>query len=304
MAPMADVTDFAFRQMFAKYGPPDVFYTEFVSADGLASEKGRQILIRSLRFSKQQRPIVAQIFGAKPENVAAAVKLIEELGFDGVDINMGCPDKAVIKQGAGSALIKNPELACEIIRAAKKSAQNIPVSVKTRIGFNAAETEKWISQLVTAKPDCLIVHGRTKKEMSAVATHWDEIALAARIAKKKNIVFVGNGDVKNLVEGVEKSEEFGVDGIMIGRGLFGKPWFFQPKSQKISLEKKLQIMLEHTELFEREMKGIKNFYVMKKHFKAYVKGFAGARQLREELMQTENFGQVKKIMQGYLEKTK
>src|SRR6266702_3665286 len=133
LAPMADVTDIAQRQMLVKYGKPDVLYTEFVSADGLANEKGRKVLIKDLRFEKNEHPIVAQIFGANPENIKKAAALVAELGFDGLDINMGCPDKAVIKQGAGSALIKNPKLAREIIRAAKEGAGSLPVSVKTRI---------------------------------------------------------------------------------------------------------------------------------------------------------------------------
>lgn len=298
MAPMADVTDFAFREMFAKYGPPDVFYTEFVSADGLASEEGRKFLQKELRFSKKQRPIVAQIFGARPENIEKAVKIIEELGFDGVEINMGCPDKAVIKQGAGAALIRTPELAREIIKSAKKGAKRIPVSVKTRIGFNKIETEKWISEIISEKPDCLIVHGRTKKEMSEVPAHWDEIAKAAKIAKEKKVVFLGNGDVKSLEEGKKKAEEFGVDGIMVGRGIFGNPWFFNKNFGEVSIEKKLKIMLEHTELFEKEIsnKNIKGFHVMKKHFKAYCSGFSGAKELRVKLMEAENINEVRKIV--------
>jgi nifR3 family TIM-barrel protein len=241
MAPMADVTDFAFREMFVKYGKPDVFYTEFVSADGLASEEGRKFLSKELRFSEKQRPIVAQIFGAKPENIEKAARLVEELGFDGIDVNMGCPDKAVVKQGAGSALIRTPELAREIIKAAKRGAKNIPVSIKTRIGFNVIETRKWISEIIQEKPDALIVHGRTKKEMSQVDAHWDEIRKAAKMAKKEGILIVGNGDVKNLEEGKQKVKEFGVDGIMIGRGLFGKPWLFDENVSKKSIEERLKM---------------------------------------------------------------
>jgi len=300
MAPMADVTDFAFRQMFAKYGAPDVFYTEFVSADGLASEEGRKFLSKELRFSENERPIVAQIFGAHPENIKIAAKLVADLGFDGLDINMGCPDKAVIKQGAGSALIRTPELAREVIRAAKEGAPNIPVSVKTRIGFNKIETEEWISQIVAEKPDCLIVHGRTKKEMSEVDAHWDEIAKAAEIAREAGIVVVGNGDVKSLEEGIEKAEHFGLDGIMVGRGIFGKPWFFDREQKEITLKKRLEIMLEHTELFEKEMEGVKGFHVMKKHYKAYVSGFSGAKELRVKLMEAEDFNEIKRITEEYL----
>ncbi|KKT88574.1 MAG: tRNA-dihydrouridine synthase [Parcubacteria group bacterium GW2011_GWC1_45_14] len=300
MAPMADVTDFAFRQMFAKYGAPDVFYTEFVSADGLASEEGRKFLSKELRFSENERPIVAQIFGAHPENIKIAAKLVADLGFDGLDINMGCPDKAVIKQGAGAALIRTPELAREVIRAAKEGAPNIPVSVKTRIGFNKIETEQWISQIVAEKPDCLIVHGRTKKEMSEVDAHWDEIAKAAEIAREAGITVVGNGDLKSLEEGIGKAEQFGLDGIMVGRGIFGKPWFFNREQKEISLEKRLEIMLEHTELFEKEMVGVKGFHVMKKHYKAYVSGFSGAKELRVKLMEAESASEVRNIVKEYL----
>jgi len=301
MAPMADVTDFAFRQMFARYGAPDVYYTEFVSADGLASKEGRKFLSKELRFSENERPIVAQIFGANPENIKIASKLIEELGFDGLDINMGCPDKAVVKQGAGSALIKNPQLARQIIRAAKEGAPNIPLSIKTRIGFNKIETEKWISEIIAEKPECLIVHGRTRKEMSEVDAHWDEIAKAVKIAHESGVIVVGNGDVKNLEDGIEKVKNFGVDGVMVGRGIFGRPWFFNRKQKEFSLKKKLMIMLEHVDIFQKEMQGIKGFHVMKKHFKAYVCGFKGARELRFKLMAAENFEEIRKITQNYID---
>jgi len=300
MAPMADVTDFAFRQMFAKYGAPDVYYTEFVSADGLASEEGRKILIRDLRFENNERPIVAQIFGATPENIKKAVELVRELGYDGVDINMGCPDKSVIKQGAGSGLIKAPVLAREIIRAAKEGAKNIPVSVKTRIGFNKNEIETWIPEILAEKPACLIIHGRTKKELSMVDADWDAIARVAEMAREAGVPVVGNGDVKSLEDGLEKAEKSGVDGVMVGRGIFGQPWFFNRDRSEIPLKKRLAIMLEHTELFEKEMTGIKNFNVMKKHYKAYVSGFDGAKELRVKLMEAKDAGEVRKIVEEYL----
>lgn len=297
MAPMADVTDFAFRQMFVKYGKPDVFYTEFVSADGLASEEGRKFLSKELRFSENERPIVAQIFGANPENIEKAARLIEQLGFDGIDINMGCPEKIIVRQGAGAALIRTPELAREIIRAAKKGAPSIPLSIKTRIGFNMIETENWISQIAEEKPDCIIIHGRTRKEMSEVDAHWNEISKAAKICKEKGIVVIGNGDVKSLEDGTQKANKFGVDGVMIGRGLFGKPYFFNKKNRDYSIKERLEMMVEHTEIFEKEMKGVKSFHIMKKHFKAYCNGFEGARELRVKFMETENSKQVEEIVE-------
>ena len=306
LAPMADVTDFAQRQMLVKYGKPDIIYTEFVSADGLANEKGREVLIRDLYFSENEHPIVAQIFGANPENIKKAATLIRELGFDGVDINMGCPDKNVIKQGAGSALIRNPKLAREIIRAAKEGAGDMPVSVKTRIGFSKNEIETWLPELLAENPAAVIIHGRTKKEMSEVAAHWDVIARSVEIAKESNVLIIGNGDVQSLCDGLEKSLQSNVDGVMVGRGIFGNPWFFNKKIliENISLRERFSVMIEHAKLFEKEIssKNIKGFHVMKKHFKAYVSGFDGAKELRSKLMEVENAKEAEEIIENYLEK--
>ncbi|HEX8974606.1 MAG TPA: tRNA-dihydrouridine synthase [Patescibacteria group bacterium] len=304
LAPMADVTDFAQRQMLAKYGKPDVTYTEFVSADGLMHEKGRQALLKDLKFAENERPIVAQIFGADPENIKKAAALIRELGFDGVDINMGCPDKAVIKQGAGSALIKNPKLAREIIRAAKEGAGDMPVSVKTRIGFNKNEMETWLPEILAEKPVALTVHLRTKKEMSEVDAHWELMPRIVEMARKEGVIIIGNGDVKNLADGLQKAQESGADGIMVGRGVFGNPWFFN-KQEDVSgktLPEKLAAMLEHTKFFEKEIssKKIKGFHVMKKHFKAYISGFDGAKEMRAAFMEAENAEEVERLVKKYL----
>ncbi|MDD5397005.1 MAG: tRNA-dihydrouridine synthase [Candidatus Moranbacteria bacterium] len=308
LAPMADVTDFAQRQMLVKYGKPDVLYTEFVSADGLANAKGREVLIKDFRYGKNEHPIVAQIFGSKPENIKKAAALVAELGFDGVDINMGCPDKAVIKQGAGSALIKNPKLAREIIRAAKEGAGDMPVSVKTRIGFSKNEIATWLPEILAEKPAALIVHLRSKKEMSEVAAHWELAAQVTKLAKENDVVIVGNGDVQNLEDGTLKAQQSGMDGIMIGRGIFGNPWIFNPetKIENLSLKKRFAVMIEHAKLFEKELadKNIKGFHVMKKHFKAYVSGFDGAKELRAKLMEAENVGEVKEIVKKYFESVK
>ncbi len=304
LAPMADVTDYAQRQMLAKYGKPDVTYTEFVSADGLVSVKGRAVFLKELRFGENERPIVAQIFSSKPENIKKAAALIAELGFDGVDINMGCPDKAVIKQGAGSALIKTPQLAREIIRAAKEGAGQLPVSVKTRIGFSKDESEAWLSEILTEKPAALTVHLRTKKEMSEVAAHWELAPRIVEMARENGVVIVGNGDVASLADGQEKAEKSGMDGIMIGRGIFGNPWFFNEKIdiKNISLTEKFRVAIEHAKFFEKELAAtsIKGYHVMKKHFKAYVSEFEGAKELRAKLMETENSQQAEKILEDYL----
>jgi tRNA-dihydrouridine synthase len=200
LAPMADVTDAAFRQIINTYGKPDVFWTEFVAADGLAHPKAREKLMIDLKYSEEEHPIVAQIFGGKPENIKAAAALCQELGFDGVDINMGCPDRAIERQCAGSAMIKNPELAKAVIRAAKEGAPNIPISVKTRIGYNKNEIETWIKEILSEDIAALTVHLRTRKEMSDVPAHWDLMKRIVEIRNEmaKDTLIIGNGDATDL----------------------------------------------------------------------------------------------------------
>lgn len=307
---MADVTDIAFRQIIAKYskhgktgGGPDLFWTEFVSADGLASSEGRKKLIKDLKFSKKEKPIIAQIFGAKPETIKKTCQIISKLGFDGIDINMGCPDKAVVKQGAGSALIRTPELAREIIKAAKEGAPKVPISVKTRIGFNKIEYKEWLSEILKEKPVALTIHFRTKKEMSKVDAHWE---LAREISDfvrniDKEVVLIANGDIKDLKEGREKAIKNNYDGIMIGRGIFGNPWLYDSTLKKeISIKEKLKVLVEHTKLFNKLLSKQKRFDVMKKHYKAYVNGFDGAKELRIKLMETKTEKEVEGLINSFI----
>ncbi|MCX6712980.1 MAG: tRNA-dihydrouridine synthase [Candidatus Vogelbacteria bacterium] len=310
LAPMYDVTDEAFRQMFVKYGKPDVFFTEFVSVDGLLSDAGRPKLLRELYFNKNEHPIVAQVFGSDPAKFREVAKLIAELGFDGLDINMGCPDKAVIKQGAGSALIRKPELAKKIILAAKEGAGRMSVSVKTRIGYSKIEEmETWLTAILEAEPAMLTVHLRTMKEMSKVPTHWELAEKVAELGKKFGVPVAGNGDVKSLTEAREKAAKYNLDGVMIGRGAFGNPAFFA--GREMSREEKLLALVEHTNLFEQLYRPgkmndklfaghTKNFAVLKKHFKAYVAGWSGATALRAKLMEAETAGEVDRIINQYL----
>ena len=304
LAPMADVTDVAYRQIIAKYGKPDVMWTEFVSADGLmlADEKGKKKLMKDLQFSENERPIVAQFFSAKPEMIEKASVLALKLGFDGVDINMGCPDKSIEKQGAGAAQIKNPKLAREIIRSAKKGAGILPVSVKTRIGYSKNELEKWLPELLVEEPAVIIIHARTRKEMSKVPARWGHIKEAVEIRNKlnsKTLIF-GNGDVKDIADARAKAKETGADGVMLGRAIFGNPWLF---SEKIpNLKEKLEVLVEHTKLFEKLLGDVKNFSVMKKHFKAYINGWEDASELRAQLMETKNAEEVEKVINVILYK--
>lgn len=311
LAPMADVTDSAFRRIIAKYGKPDVTWTEFVSADGLFLG-GKEALMRDLDYSEEERPIVAQFFTAKPELMRKAAELAVELGFDGIDINMGCPDRSIEKQGSGAALIKNPELAREIIREAKAGARlpgghgeqagELPVSVKTRLGYNKDEIETWIPELLKEKPAVLTVHARTRKEMSKVPARWERVKRVVEIRdemESETLIF-GNGDAENIEDAEKKAKESGADGVMLGRAIFGNPWLFNKEKSEVSVEEKLTVLVEHTKLFEELLGEVKNFAIMKKHYKAYVNGWDGAKELRMKLMEAENAGEVEKTIREYL----
>lgn len=304
LAPMADVTDVAFRYVIAKHGKPHVMWTEFVSADGLvlAPEAGKKKLLKDLEYSEIERPIVAQLFSSKPENMEKACRLVRELGFDGVDINMGCPDKSIEKQGCGSAMIKNPTLAKEVILAAKRGAGNMPVSVKTRLGYNTDELETWLPEILSAEPAVVTIHARTRKEMSKVPARWERVKRAVEIRnelKSKTLIF-GNGDVENIEMAKKKVEETGADGVMIGRGIFGNPFLFSGR-QDVSAKERIEALLEHTKLYEEKLGGIKSFYLMKKHFKSYLKQVLNSKELCGNLMNTENAGEVEKLLKEFLD---
>lgn len=337
LAPMADVTDAAFRRIIAKYGKPDVMWTEFVSCDGLVHQTlekenynlhAREKFLKDLEFTENERPIVVQFFGANPESFYRCALLAQELKFDGIDINMGCPDKAVEKQWAGAALIKSPELAKKIIYETKRGAGKLPVSVKTRLGYNRNTLEEWLPYLLETEPAAITVHARTRKEMSKVPADWDAIRDAVDIAKKyyssgNRPLIIGNGDVKSVADGLEKAKTYNADGIMVGRAVFGNPWLFADLSRvkrgrqiehpaeggaeiscQIPVKEKLKVMLEHTRLFEKyfgnsnsdRAHALKNFDVMKKHFKAYVSGFNGAKELRVKLMTAKTAGDINDIL--------
>ena len=308
LAPLANVTDAAFRRLIAKYskpGGPQVMWTEFVSADGLAlaNEEGKRKLMCDLLYSEAERPIVAQFFTATPEHMEKAAALAQELGFDGVDINMGCPDKTIEKQGAGAKLILNPELAVELIAAAKRGAPNLPVSVKTRLGYNKDILEEWLPKLLAAEPAALTLHARTRKEMSKVAAHWDRVKRAVEIRNElgSKTLIIGNGDALDMDDAKKKAAESGADGVMLGRAIFGRPWLFAAALENSpSLEVRLRIAIEHTKLFEELLGDIKNFAIMKKHFKAYVEGFDGAKDLRVQLMDAKNADEVESLIENFL----
>lgn len=310
LAPMANVTDAAFRRIIAKYGKPDVFWTEFVSVEGLLS-RGKEALLLDFIFSKEEHPIVAQIFGGKPEQFFEVGKLCRQLGFDGVDINMGCPDKGVEKSGGGAALIKDPKRAQAIIGATMEGS-GLPVSVKTRIGYNKDEIDTWIPAILETKPAALTVHLRTRKEMSFVPARWEEMPRIKELRDKisPETVLLGNGDVLTVADARAKAKKYAIDGVMIGRGIFGNPWLFAEKIP--SVEERLRVCLEHTKLFE-ELFGsrsgvtgytlhaarLKPFDIMKKHYKAYINGFDGAKELRVKLMEAKDVNEVERILKSF-----
>lgn len=321
---MADVTDAPFRRVIAKYsahvrsdgtvGGPDVMWTEFVSADGLvrATPEGKKKLLADLIYTEEERPIVAQLFSSNEAHMEQASALCLELGFDGVDINMGCPDKSIEKQGCGSAMIKNPELAQKIILAAKRGARSdeeggIPVSVKTRIGYNRDQLEEWLPMLLEAKPSAITIHARTRKEMSKVPANWERVKRAVEIRNEiqgddiNRTRILGNGDALSLADAKLKIEQSGADGVMLGRAIFGNPWLFHPAIDvhTLPLVDRLRVLVEHTKLFE-ELLSFKNFSIMKKHYKAYVKDFHGANELRLKLMEQETAAAVEEVVEEFL----
>lgn len=316
LAPMADVTDAPFRRLIASLsahergdgtmGGPDVTWTEFVSADGLAlaPEEGRKKLLADLIFTEAERPIVAQLFSSRPEHMEAAARLCRDLGFDGIDINMGCPDRSIERQGCGAAMIKDPQSASAVIKAAIKGAEGLPISVKTRVGYNKDELDTWLPHLLAHDIAALTVHARTRKELSLVPARWERVARAVELRDMHNpdVLLIGNGDAASLADAKEKARTSGADGVMLGRAIFGNPWLFHPEKDlsNIGLSERFETLIEHTHLFE-DLLPHKNFAIMKKHYKAYVNGFDGAKELRMGLMEAKDAQEVEHIARTFLD---
>jgi nifR3 family TIM-barrel protein len=317
LAPMADVTDAAFRSIITKYGKPDVMWTEFVSADGLVSV-GRKVLKYDLLYEKAEHPIIVQLFSSNTLKMREASMMCANLGFDGIDINMGCPDRSIEKQGAGAAMMKDMKKAGKIIKAVKDGIndsknKNVTISVKTRIGYNKNQINEWIPFLLSQGLDALTVHARTRKEMSLVPARWEHVKEVVAIRDKMGIKtkIIGNGDVRDLDHGRQLELETGCDGIMIGRAIFGNPWLFSDKKKNPTIKEKLKVLVEHTKKYEKLLGKVKNFAVIKKHYKAYVNGFPalpsgrdGAKELRVKLMDSNNAKEVEVIIREFLKETK
>lgn len=301
LAPMEDVTDLVFRHVVAEAGRPDVFFTEFTNSESYCHPDGIKSVRGRLAFTEDEQPIVAHIWGDNPENFRKMSIGMAELGFKGIDINMGCPVPNVAGRGKGSGLILRPEVAAELIEAAK--AGGLPVSVKTRLGYKEIdEWKEWLTHILKQDIANLSIHLRTRKEMSAVDAHWELIpeikALRDEIAP--NTLLTINGDIPDRQVGLELAEKYGIDGVMIGRGIFKNPFAFEKEQKEHSPEEyldllKLQLDLQdkYAEELPRSMSGLHRF------FKIYVKGFRGAGELRNQLMNTKSTDEVRALLNSF-----
>ncbi|HAG16797.1 MAG TPA: dihydrouridine synthase [Bacteroidales bacterium] len=308
LAPMEDVTDTVFREIVLRLSKADnlqVLYTEFTNTDGLCHPIGREKVKSRLMVNQSERELlkakdvklVAQIWGNNPEKFYEATKYIDaHFEFDGIDINMGCPVKKVVKQGSCSALIKFPELAGEIIQATKQATQ-LPVSVKTRTGFTKHITEEWISFLLSQDPAAIILHTRTQKMQTDFPAEWEEMGKALEIRNecKPHIPIIGNGDIFSMKEAFRMHAQYPADGFMIGRGIFHNPWFFNPTYQP-TIEEKLDTLLLHSRLYVQTWGQDRNFQVLKRFFKIYINDFEGAAALRAHLMESNSLEEVEKCI--------
>ena len=342
---MDGVTDQPFRHIQKKYGKPMLMYTEFTNAEGLCLSNGR--LLRDLLYDETQRPIIAQIFGKTPHFFHQAAIILCEIGFDGIDINMGCPSKNVASSGSGAGLIRTPHLAQEIVRATQRGVQDwlngatvhdcpdikprvaaqilakraalppayqerrpIPVSVKTRIGYDTPILETWLPYLLEVEPVAICIHGRTLAQAYAGAASWEQIGKAVELAKGTGILLLGNGDVLSLAQAQQRVDDYGVDGVLIGRATYGNPFFFDA-AQPIQGEDVdpayvrdiAHIMVEHATLYEQSYVDYEKYYFhpMRKHFGWYARQMHGGKKLRIPLMQSNSAQEVAQILQeqGY-----
>lgn len=298
LAPMEAVTDVVFRHVVAKAGRPDVFFTEFTNSASFCSPKGEHSTRGRLAFTEDEQPMVAQIWGTDPEHFRQMAQGLKEKGFKGIDINMGCPDKSVVKNGAGSGLIRNPELAAELIAAAKEAG--LPVSVKTRLGdVKIDEWRNWLTHILKQDVVNLTIHLRTRKEMSKVDAHYELIAdiktLRDEIAPHTLLTI--NGDIRDRQHGLELVEKYGVDGIMIGRGVFTNPYAFtegyMPTRKEI-----IDLLHYHLDLFDKYNEELepRPFDPLKRFFKIYIREIPGAAELREKLMHTSSTDEVRELL--------
>lgn len=298
LAPMEAVTDVVFRHVVSHAAKPDVYFTEFVNASSYCSPAGEHSTRTRLEFTKNEQPIVAQIWGTKPDEFSQMANGLKTAGYSGIDINMGCPAKDVVKTGAGSGLIRTPELAAQLVAAAKTSG--LPVSVKTRLGYSSTnEWKPWLTHILQQDVVNLTIHLRTRKEMSKAPAHYELIpeikALRDEIAP--NTLLTINGDVSDRLHGEALINQYGIDGIMIGRGIFHNPFAFEKTSKEHSKEELIALLRLHLDLFDKHSQDLpRRFDPLKRFFKIYIRDFPGASELREQLMHTATTDDVRRIL--------
>lgn len=298
LAPMEAVTDVVFRRVVAQAAPPDVYFSEFTNATGWAAAGDKAIGGRLIKHAGES-PIVAQLWGTRPDAMAALARRCAELGYSGIDINMGCPDQSAVKSGGGAGMIRTPEVAAEIIIAAKESG--LPISVKTRLGYSRLdEWRPWLEHLLSRNVAALTIHLRTKKEMSKVPAHHELIPeikkLRDQIAPAAKLII--NGDIRDRAHGEELAAAYGVDGIMIGRGIFTNPFAFEKTPRPRSRRELVDLLLLQLNLHDEYSREVapRKFEPLKRFFKIYIRDFDGAGELRDKLMHTKSTSEVRRIL--------
>ena len=358
LAPMDGVTDAPCRTMHGLYGRPDVVLTEFTNVEGLW--RGSDRIFRDFLYTPAERPVVAQIYGCRPEYFYKAAHVVCELGFDGVDINMGCPAKSIANRGGGAALIRLPETAKAIMRATQQGVRDwangqtledlemeperiqriremneerihiwgdsarierrlLPVSVKTRLGYDSIVITDWVRELLELEPAVISIHGRTLVQHYKGEANWDAIAAAAEIVRKTDTLIFGNGDIRSLYQAAQRIRTTVVNGVLIGRSSFGNPWLFRKRDtlKKLlnaginptlddlpdvmpSREERLLMALEHAHVHAK-LKGEEHYVEMRKHMGWYLGHFHGAKQVRNALVRINSLADVERIIQQALD---
>ncbi|BBK26953.1 tRNA dihydrouridine synthase [Staphylococcus arlettae] len=301
LAPMEDVTDIVFRHVVSEAARPDVFFTEFTNTESFCHPEGIHSVRGRLTFSEDEQPMVAHIWGDKPEHFREMSIGMAEMGFKGIDLNMGCPVANVASKGKGSGLILRPETAAEIIQASK--AGGLPVSVKTRLGYyDIDEWKDWLKHVFEQDIANLSIHLRTRKEMSKVDAHWELIAAIKQMRDDiaPDTLLTINGDIPDRKTGLELAEKYGIDGVMIGRGIFHNPYAFEKEPREHTSEELLGLLRLHLSLFDKYSKEESRlFKPLRRFFKIYIRGIRGASELRHQLMQTNTTDEARALLDDF-----
>ncbi|HGO2602674.1 TPA: tRNA dihydrouridine synthase [Staphylococcus aureus] len=301
LAPMEDVTDIVFRHVVSEAARPDVFFTEFTNTESFCHPEGIHSVRGRLTFSEDEQPMVAHIWGDKPEQFRETSIQLAKMGFKGIDLNMGCPVANVAKKGKGSGLILRPDVAAEIIQATK--AGGLPVSVKTRLGYyEIDEWKDWLKHVFEQDIANLSIHLRTRKEMSKVDAHWELIEAIKNLRDEiaPNTLLTINGDIPDRKTGLELAEKYGIDGIMIGRSIFHNPFAFEKEPREHTSKELLNLLRLHLSLFNKyEKDEIRQFKSLRRFFKIYVRGIRGASELRHQLMNTQSIAEARALLDEF-----